>query len=409
MATEWKQYHWGDLATLEYGKGLRGYENGTGPYPVYGTNGPVGYHSEPLCKYSGVIIGRKGAYRGVHYSNTPFYVIDTAFYLKPKIDIDLKWAYYQLLTQDINNLDSGSAIPSTSREDFYALPVDLPPLPEQRAIAAVLGALDDKIEVNRRMNQTLEQIAQALFKSWFVDFDPVHANRNGEAMPGLAREVQALFPNAFEDSTLGEIPQGWRVGKLSKIVDFNPSRRLQKDQIAPYLDMGNMPTTSARALEWFDRPFNSGSRFKNGDVLLARITPCLENGKTAYVDFLASDQIGWGSTEYIVMRALDPLPSEYVYFIARDETFRAFAIQSMSGTSGRQRVPVDAVAAFEVVIPNETAAEYFGAFARNAFVQMKANDEQSRTLAATRDALLPKLLSGEVRVREVEKMIEEIM
>ena len=159
------------LQLLEYGKSLRGYNATTGPYEVYGTNGPIGCHSEALCPYAGVIIGRKGAYRGVHYSPDPFFVIDTAFYLKPKVEMDTRWAYYQLLTQDINGMDSGSAIPSTSREDFYSLPVDVPSLPEQRAIAHVLGTLDDKIELNRRMNETLEEIARALFKSWFVDLD----------------------------------------------------------------------------------------------------------------------------------------------------------------------------------------------------------------------------------------------
>jgi len=131
MASEWKQRKWEDLATLEYGKSLRGYENGSGQFPVYGTNGLIGWHSEPLCKHPGVIVGRKGAYRGIHYSSKPFYVIDTAFYLKPKADIDLRWAYYALLTQDINAMDSGSAIPSTSRVDFYALPVKCPPPSEQ--------------------------------------------------------------------------------------------------------------------------------------------------------------------------------------------------------------------------------------------------------------------------------------
>ena len=196
---EWRPSLWGELATLEYGKSLRGYNATTGPYEVYGTNGPIGRHSEALCPYAGVIIGRKGAYRGVHYSPDPFFVIDTAFYLKPKVEMDTRWAYYQLLTQDINGMDSGSAIPSTSREDFYSLPVDVPPLPEQRAIAHVLSTLDDKIELNRRMNETLEEIARALFKSWFVDFDPVRAKmegrwRQGDSLPRPPRRPLRPLP-----------------------------------------------------------------------------------------------------------------------------------------------------------------------------------------------------------------------
>src|SRR5947208_3289491 len=120
---EWRETTWGELATLEYGKSLRDYAEDSGKYRVYGTNGPIGWHDSPLCDRGGVIIGRKGAYRGVHYSPQPFFVIDTAFYLNPKREMDLRWAYYQLLTQDINGMDSGSAIPSTTRADFYALPV----------------------------------------------------------------------------------------------------------------------------------------------------------------------------------------------------------------------------------------------------------------------------------------------
>ena len=126
MSSEWQQSTWGDIATLEYGKAIRDYKNAVGEYPVYGTNGPIGFHSQALCKTPGVVIGRKGAYRGVHYSNQPFFVIDTAFYLNPKEELDMRWAYYTLLTCDINGMDSGSAIPSTSRDEFYKLPVLVP-------------------------------------------------------------------------------------------------------------------------------------------------------------------------------------------------------------------------------------------------------------------------------------------
>src|SRR5450756_1793946 len=193
MGSEWRDTVWGELATLEYGRGIRDYQESPGRFRVYGTNGPIGWTDQPLCIHPGVVIGRKGAYRGVHYSPEPFFAIDTAFYLEPKTDIDMRWAYYQLLTQDINGMDSGSAIPSTSRDAFYRLPVSVPPIEEQRRITGFLGALDDKIELNRRMSQTLESMARALFKSWFVDFDPVRAKANGRD-PGLGPQLAGLFP-----------------------------------------------------------------------------------------------------------------------------------------------------------------------------------------------------------------------
>jgi very-short-patch-repair endonuclease/restriction endonuclease S subunit/predicted nucleotidyltransferase len=186
----WTEKKWGDLATLEYGKALRGYQNADGPYRVFGTNGPIGRHTEPLCNHPTVIVGRKGAYRGIHYSDAPCFLIDTAFYLEPKTDFDMKWAYYELLTHDINSMDSGSAIPSTSRDSFYQMPVRVPPLPEQKVIAHILGTLDDKIELNRRMNETLEGLARTIFKSWFIDFDPVidNALRAGNPIPDSMAE-----------------------------------------------------------------------------------------------------------------------------------------------------------------------------------------------------------------------------
>jgi type I restriction enzyme, S subunit len=189
---------------------------------------------------------------------------------------------------------------------------------------------------------------------------------------------------------------------LPEAIEVNPPRPLRKGEVAPYLDMANMPTRSARALEVVDREFGSGMRFKNGDTLVARITPCLENGKTCFVDFLNDGQIAWGSTEYIVLRPKSPLPPEFAYFLARTDEFRAFMISNMTGTTGRQRVPAECLSNFKVAVPPAEPADKFGQFASSVFAQMKAHDEESRTLAALRDALLPKLLSGELRVPKLQ-------
>jgi len=137
----WQATKWGELVTLEYGKSLAGYEDGVGTFPVYGTNGRIGSHTAPLCEHPGIIVGRKGAYRGIHFCGKPFFVIDTAFYVEPRQHIELRWAYYEMLRQDINSMDSGSAIPSTSRGDFYNLPVLCPPAEVQEAFVRLLGPL----------------------------------------------------------------------------------------------------------------------------------------------------------------------------------------------------------------------------------------------------------------------------
>jgi len=282
------------------------------------------------------------------------------------------------------------------------------PIPEKRvqdALAEALGALDDKIELNRRMNQTLESMARTIFRSWFVDFDPVVAKAEGRQPFGMSAEVATLFPDRFVESAIGPVPQGWPVRSIDEILELNPIRSLRKGDTAPYLEMANLPKTQARVADWEFRAFSSGMKFRNGDVLLARITPCLEHGKTAYVDFLDDDQVAWGSTEYIVLRSRAPIPPEYAYFLARSEDFRAHAITNMTGSSGRQRVPASSLAGFPIVYPAAAIAQKFGLLATSAFAQMKSNDEQSRTLAALRDTLLPKLMSGELRVRDAEKLV----
>ena len=290
------------------------------------------------------------------------------------------------------------AVAGITGGDLANLEIPVPPLPEQRAIAHILGTLDDKIELNRRMNETLEGMARALFKSWFVDFDPVRAKMEGRN-PGLPRDIADLFPDRLVDSELGEIPEGWEVVALPKMIEVNPARPLKKGERAPYLDMANMPTKGHAPDKVIDRPFGSGMRFTNGDTLVARITPCLENGKTAYVDFLQHGRIGWGSTEYIVMRPKPPLPSELAYCLARSAGFREFAIQNMTGTSGRQRVPAKALSQFLLPsLPKQVAAS-FGSVVHPLLTRASAAVRESRTLAALRDTLLPKLISGEIRIR----------
>lgn len=318
--------------------------------------------------------------------------------------------YYVFSTAEQQDYIHRSAIqtgvPHTNLGILRATPVPLPPLSEQRAIAHILGTLDDRIELNRRMNETLEGIARAIFKSWFVDFDPVRAKAKGRD-PGLPKHIADLFPDRFEESELGQIPKGWRIVPLPEAIEVNPVRSLHKGHVAPYLDMANMPTRGHSPDAVIDRPFGSGMRFMNGDTLVARITPCLENGKTAYVEFLQDGQIGWGSTEYIVLRPKAPLPTEFAYCVARSEEFRDFAIQSMTGSSGRQRVPTESLSHFPVVSPSTGVAGLFGRFIKPLFARASAANEESRTLAALRDTLLPKLICGDLRVKAAERFPKE--
>jgi type I restriction enzyme S subunit len=173
--------------------------------------------------------------------------------------------------------------------------------------------------------------------------------------------------------------------------------------------MKNMPTRGHCPDEIIDRVFSSGTKFSNGDTLLARITPCLENGKTAFVDFFSDGEVGWGSTEYIVFHPKPPLPPEFGYYLARSDDLRSFAIQNMTGTSGRQRVPPDCFNQYPLAVPPEPIARQFGDLVRPLVQQISANAQQSRTLAIARDALLPRLLSGELSVSQAGKAMKEAL
>ena len=298
-------------------------------------------------------------------------------------------------------VEQGAGASGIRASDLATLEVQWRPLPEQRAIAHILGTLDDKIELNRRMNETLEAVARALFKSWFVDFDPVRAKMAGRDT-GLPPPLAALFPDALDDD--GK-PFGWRVGELQELVELNPKEPLTKGTKAPYLGMSAVPTSGLTPELPIDREFKSGTRFRNGDTLLARITPCLENGKTAFIQILPPNTIGWGSTEFIVMRPFGPVPKPYAYILAREPDFRSHAIQSMTGTSGRQRARSDALAEYPVSIPNEDTWEAFASIVEPIFERIGTNGWETQTLELTRDLLLPKLVSGGIRPRKTERAV----
>ena len=327
------------------------------------------------------------------------------FRVTPEHNVDEAFFYYLLRYLRPNFVaiarnKQTTGLGHVTKQDLGEIEAALAPLPEQRAIAHVLGTLDDKIELNRRMNETLEAMARALFKSWFVDFEPVRAKmegrwRPGESLPGLPADLYDLFPDRFVPSELGEIPEGWGVRALEEVVELNPREPMKRGTLAPYLDMAALPTSGSSPENAELRGFKSGTRFRNGDTLLARITPCLENGKTAFVQSLATDTVGWGSTEFIVLRAVPPVPPEYTYLLARDAAFREHAIQSMTGTSGRQRVQVDALAPYPLPNPPTEIWNEFSALVNPLFAQAEFNRKESLALAAQRDTLLPRLVSGE--------------
>lgn len=276
-------------------------------------------------------------------------------------------AYY-LSTPEIkawvSNSAVGTTMPNLNSKVLGALPLFIPPLREQKSIASILSSLDDKIDLFHRQNKTLEALAETLFRQWFVE------------------EVEEL-----ETKTLDEL------------IVFDPRERVNGGVEYTFFDMKCLSDSTMAIADGIKRTVNSGSSFRNGDTLLAKITPCLENGKTGFVMNLDEVELARGSTEFIVMRAKEGVSPYFVYCLARYSDFRNTAILSMTGTSGRQRVQTAELKNYTISY-SEDVMKRFHSLCHLHFLKIRQNQTQIHTLTRLRDTLLPKLMSGEVRVKE---------
>lgn len=258
----------------------------------------------------------------------------------------------------------GSTVEGIKAAELREMEISLPDFSEQRAIASVLSSLDDKVDLLHRQNTTLEKMAETLFRQWFVE----------------------------------EAVEGWETKRLEDLIDFDPMERMDKSREYTYFDMKCLSENSMMIKDAVKRLVNSGSSFRNGDTLLAKITPCLENGKTGFVMNLNDGEIARGSTEFIVMRPKNRSSSYFVYCLARSPDFRDRAILSMTGTSGRQRVQVAMLKNYEISF-DKVRVDQFNVFCKPLFEKIHKNQRNIRTLTQMRDTLLPKLMSGEMRVK----------
>lgn len=390
-----RNLRWGNVAQLKYGKSLRDYPETSSDscrFRVFGTNGPIGWHTAPLIDKPGIIIGRKGAYRGVHYSNNPFFVIDTAYHLDiHDPEVDVKWAYYQLLTVDINRMDSGSAIPSTKREDFDAVPVRIPPLQTQRRIAGILSAYDDLIENNRRRMSLLEESARQLYQEWFV---------------------RLRFPGYEHTRVIDGVPEGWEQTQLLKLVDVNHGYAFQGthfsddqtsrilmtpgnfaiggglkiDKLKYYSEDG--PLEPAFVLEAMDLVLTMTDLSKDSDTL----------GYPAFVPRIAGQVFLHNQRIGKVVPKTDFFPRFFLYCLFCNPPYRHHVVGSASGTSVKHTSP-GRILAYSAAMPTNVALiNNFDELIEPVFRQINCLIECNHRLRAARDLLLPRLMSGEVAV-----------
>lgn len=421
---------WGDEISLEYGKSLKGYQNSNGTYQVFGSNGPIGWTDKPLCKGPGIILGRKGAYRGVKFSEQDFYVIDTAYYVVPKTDIDLNWLYYAIKYHKLGEIDDGSPIPSTTRAAVYVREFDIPSKEVQVKMGNILKKIDLKIELNNQINETLESIAQALFKSWFIDFDPVRAKIvaklegadpeiaamcviSGKSEAELKKmpeddfaELQAtaaLFPDELVESELGEVPKGWFKTDLSILADLNVQSWTKKNcpEKVTYVDLSNTKWGVIQQTEEFifeKAPSRARRVLKIGDTIVGTVRPA--NGSYA---FIQRENLT-GSTGFAVLSPKHKNYAEFIYIVATDkENIKRLAHLADGGAY--PAVSYDTVLNTPCILPIENKDGVLNLFHKNVkeFYLLSASKfEENNILASIRDTLLPKLLSGELDVSCVQ-------
>ncbi|MGP5388376.1 restriction endonuclease subunit S [Glutamicibacter arilaitensis] len=270
----------------------------------------------------------------------------------------------------MNNTDMAAYL---NMADIRSLKISLPRPSVQQGIAEVLGALDDKLATNHKLALTTEQLGAAKFNLLGLDVEPTYT--------GIA---------------------------LDELFDLNP-RRVLDSETPTVIDMQALPTTIPLVGRWNTGVKKSGARFANGDTLIARITPCLENRKTAFVDFLGEGEVGIGSTEFVVMRSKNNLPLGLSYFMATSERFRDFAIQNLVGTSGRQRVSATDLARHTLSPVDPLELQSFGKWADANLGLLGALRNENQVLTTTRDSLLPQLMSGKLRVKDAEALVEPVV
>ena len=413
---------WGDEISLEYGKSLKGYQNSNGTYQVFGSNGPIGWTDKPLCKGPGIILGRKGAYRGVKFSEQDFYVIDTAYYVVPKTDIDLNWLYYAIKYHKLGEIDDGSPIPSTTRAAVYVREFDIPSKEVQVKIGNILKKIDLKIELNNQINETLESIAQARFKSWFIDFDPVRAKIvaklegadpeiaamcviSGKSEAELKKmpeddfaELQAtaaLFPDELVENELGEVPKGWDATALGNFLEIKrggsprPIQNFMAPTGYPWVKIADA-TADPSPFLFKTKEFiiKEGLKktvyLKKGSLILTNsATP----GLPKFLELDACIHDGW-----LYFPQKKHFSDNYLYFL-----FLKLRTQLVAQGNGSvfTNLKTDILRNQVVLVPTREVIEKFDLQVGKILEMMKTQCIQSSNLSDLRDTLLPKLLSGE--------------
>ena len=373
--SEWKECKLGDIARINYGKGLPAQKRKLGSVPVFSSAGIAGWHNAPLVNNKGIIIGRKGTVGTVYYSDKPFFCIDTAYYIEPdEAKYDIRYLFYLLGTIGLTELNEDSAVPGLNRNTAYDQDILLPPIPEQCAIADVLSSLDDKIELLHRQNKTLEGIAEALWRKMFVE------ERNNSATACLNDYVSCIN------------------GVSYKSPELNPS----KTALVTLKSFNRYGGFSVDGFKEFTGKHKVQQIVLEGDLVVAHTditqeaevlgNPALIISSPIYDTLVISMDL------VKVVPKMDWVSKEFLYFLMRSREFKHHCLGCANGTTVLH-LNKEAIPTFEFSIPDKSKESEFTKLAKDLIRQVFVKHRQIRTLSRLWDTLLPKLTSGEVRVK----------
>jgi len=386
---DWEVKRIGDEIELCYGKGLPETKRIKGKIPVYGSNGIVGFHNESLINGQGIIIGRKGSVGEIKFSERDFWAIDTTYYVKLLKKGDIKFWYYFLLTLKLNKMNSHSAVPGLNRDNVYEIVEKIPDFEEQQKISKILSDLDSKIELNHQMNKTLEATGQAIFKRWFIDFE--FPNEKGKPYKSSGGEMV--------DSELGEIPKGWKVSKIGKefetILGGTPrttNKSYWENGTVAWINSGEInkfriiEPTAHITKEAVD---NSATKLMpKGTTVLAITGATLGQVSRIEIDTCANQSV-------IGIIENKDIPSEYIYLWIKHKIIGL--ISNQTGVA-QQHINKNNVNELEILLPDDSLMLKFKEMMRSIFKNISINCFESQNLSQIRDSLLPKLMSGKIRV-----------
>ena len=404
MSSEWLDCTLGDVLTLQRGMDLPVQDRSDGRYPVVASTGIVGYHSEGPVKGPGVVIGRSGSIGGGQFIERDFWPLNTTLWVKDFKGNDPRYCYYLLKSIDFNSMNAGSGVPTLNRNHLHPIRILRAPLEAQKFIAGALGDLDDRITLLRETNATLEAIAQALFKSWFVDFDPVCAKMEGRTPEGMDEATSALFPDGFEMAEERKVPQGWHFAPVYELATyingaaykaFEPNTERRGLPIIKIAEL-KAGVTSQTAYSDVDMP--SKYRIETGDILFS----WSGNPDTSIDTFV------WTQEEALlnqhIFRVL-PHSSETRSFVLQTLRYLRPVFAELARnkqTTGLGHVTVADMKRLLVVRPSSPVLTQFDLVAGPIQQRIFNNARQAQALCTLRDTLLPRLISGKLRLPEVQ-------